>query len=81
MRESKCGPRLHFSIWDRDWKLPERLHHADSGGDIHRFAGVAMPAVQNTDQAVRQRAGVWVAVAAREVPGMRATDFADVSLD
>jgi hypothetical protein len=81
MRKSKCGHRLHFSIWDCDWKLPERLHHADSGGDFHRFAGVALPTVQNTDQAVRQRAGVWVAVAVGQVPCVRAADLADVSLN
>jgi len=44
VRKSKRGHRLLFSIWHRHWQLPECLHHADSGGAIHRFARVALPA-------------------------------------
>ncbi len=47
-----CGHHLLFSIWDCGGELPECLHHADTGGDIHRVAGFALPEVRDADQTV-----------------------------
>jgi len=83
VRKSNCGPNLHilFPVWAGLWKLPERLHHADSGRHFHNFAGLPLPELRDAHQAVRQRAGVCVAVVARQVPGVRRGDFPDVSID
>ena len=73
--------RILFSIWHRNWKLPECLHHADSGGDLDRFAGLAVPAVRDADKTARQRAGIFLAMAAGEMPGLRSANFRDVPAD
>ncbi len=73
--------RIFLSIWHRNWKLRECLHHADSGGDLHRFAGFAVPAVWDAYQTIRQCARVFVAATAREVPLLRSADFGDVPAD
>ena len=73
------GHCIHFSFWDCDWQLPECLHLADSRGAVDCYAGFALPAVPCADQVVRQCAGVWVDVAAREVPELRGGDIGHVS--
>jgi len=42
---------LSFFYLGSSLEAPERLHHADSGGDIHCFAGVALPAVKTPTKA------------------------------
>ena len=55
------------------------MHHAHSGRGVHCVAGLAVPAVFDADKAVRQCAGLRLAVAQRKMPDLRVADFADVS--
>ena len=82
MAESKCG-HPHFLFYSRkcNWELSERLHHADSRRFVDRQAWFAVPAVRDTNQALRQRPDIGVDVAARKVPFVRTANFADVSAD
>jgi hypothetical protein len=46
------GQRLIFSIRNCDWQLLECVYHTHSGGIVHRFAGLKMPALLYAHQAL-----------------------------
>lgn len=79
--QPNCAHRLLFSAWGHCGELSECLHHADSGRLVDRFAGVAVPAMQNADQAVRQRACFRMVVAPGEMPIVRVANLSDVPFD
>src|SRR5258708_22805690 len=78
MAHSICGHYHIFSLRNCHRELPECLHHGDAGGAVHCAARVALPALQDANQTVRQRADPELDPSEGKMPGMRAADFTDV---
>ena len=61
------------------WELPERLHRADTGTEVHRDAGVGVPEMRRGDSPLGQHSGGELAAARREMPLVQDENLADVS--
>ncbi len=59
--------------------VPERRRLPASAGRVARLAGLALPVLRRRRQALRQRPGPRVAVAARPLPFLRRVDLAALS--
>src|SRR5271156_2234630 len=71
----------HFCIRSRadHRQLSERVHRANSGGEIDRHAGVGLSELCGGNSSVRQHSRTELADAPRKVPRVQGKDFAYLS--